>query len=296
VTSTESYEAEIAWFVRGTTLYRRVLLILPDVTLVTTAPFYASNDLSVHDEGGTLVANSLADLTKPGNRFGHDPDPTVYPPHPDRSAVPWSVMRLPTLCECSEAGWPPGEALPNPALTATGAEFDAWLDPYPYDELDPITGAHSLYYDPSSVPATQRIGEDVILTNVIGFDVKAWDPDAPVFEHDSTGTIVMPGDPGYPRTDSTAFPSGNATWNVVSHGAYVDLDYANGYAGTNFDGNGEPTSQLTSGNVRVYDTWSFHYEHDGEDQGNLAGSDEGTNGFDDDSSGDDGYGIVDDVG
>ena len=46
---------------------------------------------------------------------------------------------------------------------------------------------------------------------------------------------------------------------------------------------------------RTFDTWSYHYEHDGLDQdkqiGDTHGPDQGTNGFDDD-----GNGIVDDVG
>jgi hypothetical protein len=43
--------------------------------------------------------------------------------------------------------------------------------------------------------------------------------------------------------------------------------------------------------VRVYDTWSSYYEHDGIDQNYNNLIDEGTNGFDDD-----GNGVVDDPG
>jgi hypothetical protein len=61
----QSDVAEIAWFVRGRTLYRRVLLVAPSV-LVTGSPagFYANNDISVRIQGNQLVANTLADLTK----------------------------------------------------------------------------------------------------------------------------------------------------------------------------------------------------------------------------------------
>ena len=42
-----------------------------------------------------------------------------------------------------------------------------------------------------------RVSEDVILTNVIGFDVKAWDPGAPIITNSSQTAVLLPGDPGY---------------------------------------------------------------------------------------------------
>ena len=85
----ESEYAEIIWFVRGTTLYRRVLLIVPDGELqrrLTEADrfaaynsqpnvsngygFYRFFDVSVHQENGRLIANRLADLSNRRNRFG----------------------------------------------------------------------------------------------------------------------------------------------------------------------------------------------------------------------------------
>jgi hypothetical protein len=113
--SAQSPLAEVAWFVRGRTLYRRVLLIMTsiDTDLRPTAPglqqfpytqfyydettpanaghygnyypnvvskgFYNNFDLSVHlekpDPGNNATwywaPNTLADLTKPENRFAH---------------------------------------------------------------------------------------------------------------------------------------------------------------------------------------------------------------------------------
>ncbi len=70
----ESSDAEIAWFVRGRTLHRRVLLIAPAaVPNQAAAGFYANNDISVRQFNGALVGNTLADLTKPENRFAHQP-------------------------------------------------------------------------------------------------------------------------------------------------------------------------------------------------------------------------------
>lgn len=114
--------AEVAWFLRGTTLYRRVLLIRPDVG--PGGYNYGSSDLSMHQVGGlldptlyfkdfktgagipaaaTIMPNTLGDLTKRENRFAHQP--LAYP-HDARcwgnlggSSQPG--LGLPTLAECS---------------------------------------------------------------------------------------------------------------------------------------------------------------------------------------------------
>jgi hypothetical protein len=77
-----------------------------------------------------------------------------------------------------------------------------------------------------------RFANDVVLTNVIGFDVKAWDPGAPIYQYHvpATGSqpdryiAVAPGDPNYAVV---AGMSTNSKNNVVAigYGAYVDLGY-----------------------------------------------------------------------
>jgi prepilin-type N-terminal cleavage/methylation domain-containing protein len=85
--------AEVAWFARGTTLFRRILLVLPnqDLNIIgsTQVPYYF-NDVSMHQMGGSytgraysigtpntnnpkLIANSLSDLTNRENRYAHQP-------------------------------------------------------------------------------------------------------------------------------------------------------------------------------------------------------------------------------
>ena len=68
-----------------------------------------------------------------------------------------------------------------------------------------------------------RVAEDVILTNVIGFDVKIWDPGCPVIGLPSSGppyeTVTVPGDADY------AF----AAAELVGYGAYVDLGWQPAY-------------------------------------------------------------------
>lgn len=119
--------AEVCWFMRGTTLHRRVMLVhdgqLPDADrrndspdftydpLPTTAGFYWLYDLSVHQVGGALdrsptalsarlFQNTLGDLTERENRFAHQP--CVYPYH----ARFWGRLGLPTMRETDVGSWP----------------------------------------------------------------------------------------------------------------------------------------------------------------------------------------------
>jgi type II secretory pathway component PulJ len=279
-----SSEAEVAWFVRGRTLYRRVLLVRPDVTPSgTPAGFYANNDLSVRNVSGTLYANSLADLTLRENRFAHA---TGAYPFDSRG---WGVLGLPTLQECSSNNWNAGAMQPGAAglkaLLPSPPKVDLWQNPYPWDDgsgnavVNTTTGC-LLNYQGS------RIAEDVILQNVIGFDVKVWDPGAPVFQHTATGVTLLPGDAGYKAAFAPA--------NIVGFGAYVDLNYLAG-SGINytpvagaplplFSGPGDSRSGLVGAapaTAAVYDTWSSSHE---------AGQ-TGTDGFDNNNDG-----VVDDPG
>lgn len=136
-------------------------------------------------------------------------------------------------------------------------------------------------------------GEDVVLTNVLSFDVRVFDPNAPIQVRGGTVDAVTPGDPGF-------LPASAG----VARGAYVDLNWLAATtpspfplppgatfpaAGTSaFSGlgmqaiNGGTTNLLGRA---TYDTWSTHYEADGVDQDGQSGVDQGTNGFDDDSDG-----------
>ncbi|MFM7107450.1 MAG: type II secretion system protein J [Planctomycetaceae bacterium] len=98
--SFESPVAEVAWFCKQGpptadglqlyNLYRRQLLVSAapgagamqstnSVASSTWDAFYLTNDLSVRLEGGTLIANSLADLVRRQSRFMHNPLGTVNP-------------------------------------------------------------------------------------------------------------------------------------------------------------------------------------------------------------------------
>ena len=330
-----SYEAEVAWFVRGRTLYRRMLLVVPQVWMDQPAgermddnldanndltdgngvvdlvdtwgeSFYNLYDISAHleyDLSGAIagwVPNTLDDLTKRENRYAHCVRPTNTPAAAFPDEFPYAIKRywltsptgiafrdrrwgqlgLPTLRECSHPAW---MTWGNPAAAPTvrpEATVDLWNAPHPWvdasgaPQVDPVTGTMVGLAGP-------RVAEDVILTNVIGFDVKIWDPDAPVFGR--AGEAIVPGDPGYQVLLAAWIGGGTGP---IATGAYVDLNYANGRYSTAFSGPG----QLAAWLPMVYDTWSFHYEHDGVDQLG-GGTDLGTDGFDSD-----GDGVVDDIG
>lgn len=139
------------------------------------------------------------------------------------------------------------------------------------------------YVKPAAFGAT-RTGDDVILTNVLAFDVQVFDPGAPVFV--TSGAAIEPRDTGY--SIDAAGP--------VSAGAYADLGY--GFGKTYNPPSGSPVPSFNLGpNAKsgytttrpfVYDTWSMHYEADGVLQGSTiptpatAEKDLGLNGLDDD--------------
>lgn len=215
----ESELAEIIWWTESNDdngngqidpeevlLYRRVLLIRPDVSVSgIPSTFIPSNDISVRTENGQLKANSLDDLTLRQNRFAHNA--TVFP-----------------------------------HAVNTGAT-----------EFSPLAG--------------NDLGNDVVLANIVAFDVRVYDPQAPL----ATGTslALAPGDSGYTT------PAAGAE---IGRGAFVDLNYAGSNAISFYSGPPNTKSQLST---PTYDTWPFFYERDGVNQDGDALADEGTNGFDD---------------
>lgn len=166
-----------------------------------------------------------------------------------------------------------------------------------------------------------RTGEDVILTNVLAFDARVYDPRAVIRDEKivngsvtTDGTIaVQPGDFYYPSlasNDPLVYdydPSGSML------GAFVDLHWnaqgratdqtteaffagapagASGLSGHQATQFAQIPSMLmppgitapdTTLTYSFYDTWPLKYESDGSDQDGDGTVDQGTNGFDDDN-------------
>jgi hypothetical protein len=275
----ESDVAEVAWFARPTvpatvpptyTLYRKQLLVSGYVgageferfgqNRIPAQPlpqFYETYDLSVSrrkdSSTDAIVPNSLADLTRREFRFLHNPSGDM-----EGNTFPY---------------WFLGAAYGNATAHLLSSTSPVG------DQLPPALAG--LIFDSSSI----RRGEDVLLTNVIGFDVRVFDPSAPLQPASSGTEVVTPGDQ-VPVTTAAAF------------GGYVDLGNPSllpGPAGLPrpvFSGPPNTRSGLNSGLVATYDTWSLGYEADGIDQDKDGVVDQGTDGFDSQPSLD---GVVDDA-
>jgi len=172
------------------------------------------------------------------------------------------------------------------------------VDPFPFvaqvipaDGRDVTTGET---LGPNTTGTIDRTGEDVILTNMLSFDVRAFDPNAVVRTRTSGVDAVTPGDPGFASASTD-----------VARGAYVDLNWMRDSSPTAFPLAPNTTFPLPGASAfsglgvqvlsnagtasllgpATYDTWSTHYEADGIDQDGQGGADQGTNGFDDDGDG-----------
>ncbi len=263
------------------TLYRRVLLVAPGITSISTPAipaaingFYDRNDISARfttTAGGTptfMVANTLGDLTKRENRFAHYG--ASYP-----ATFPFNVNTV----------VPPAGS----TLTPTQPNNNAAMAP-----LGPMT-----------TPPETRLGDDVLMTNVLAFDVQVYDQNAPV--QVSGGVAICPPDAGF---NTTAAPT--------TTGAYADLGYVYSNASTTPLFNNasaravSPAGAATAAKIflnptlpafgatttsTTYDTWSLHYENNGiaDNLNATLPADAGTNGLDDNVLGEVGYGVVDDV-
>ena len=262
------------------TLYRRVLLVLPGLRTnpiysSTLSPtFYDLNDVSIHIES-----------------------PSTGP-----VMVPNTLGDL-TKPECRFAHYGSGDLFPYP------------LNSNPPNRSGPLTNrqvSNNAFLVPLLNNAfANRTGDDVLMTNVLAFDVQIYDPNAPVQALPS-GVAVTPTDITQPTT-------------ATASGAFVDLGSI--YSGSttplfnaavrrSVSGTLSPTpllpmnkwSQLTagvslnppptdtSGSSFTYDTWSLHYENDGVAQNsNTNFMDLATNGLDDAGPGGAADGIVDNL-
>lgn len=264
----ESPVAEVAWFLRpartGTatattnpttyTLYRRQLLV---VGHVGAAPFLANqNSIDTQMQSGTWSS---------WQKFYGDFDLSA------RGAGNAPMTFIPnTLGDLTRRE---SRFMHNSAGDTSGTGY-----PYRFPEnFQDVSAPAQLTF-----AGTDREGEDVVLSNVIAFDMRVFDPTAAVQLNGNTPLAA--GDPG--------FNSGAG----IGVGGYVDL--GNGDNSTTpaapskprFGNLGYTNSLLDATDntaARTWDTWSTHYETDGVDQDAWTkyGPDQGTNGLDDNSDG-----------
>jgi hypothetical protein len=160
----------------------------------------------------------------------------------------------------------------------------------PADKLDitDLLHAATFDFDVTGMKSADRDGEDVVLQNVLAFDVRVFDPEA-VIKTTVSGP-AMPGEPGYDLPSSTT---------TSSRGCYVDLGWSGNAPAA--IGAAFPPANLTafqSGGLAAlnkigppvlapptYDTWSSHYEANGVDDNGNGAIDEVANGEDDNNDG-----------
>ena len=325
-----SHQAEIAWWTRLNdldgdnivdpgetfTVYRRVLLIRPDLNgvagfyaeLPSSATWYSQSsqadlqqmynvlmtinnetDISWHivriESGNNVrlrvVANSVSDLSLRQNRFAHDIIATI-----NTTVTPavYGYNGLPT---------PPPVVPPPPYWFCAGfgiANLQAFQK------------------------AGDRIGEDVMLTNVLAFDVRAFDPLAAVSVHpgadgqwgiagvddDNNSPADDVAEAGWPGSDDEAVTPGDVSYGSatvgappavqllqIGTGAFVDLNYlgkmglnVNQIPASNFRLSGGPIVGTVSITGPVYDTWALDYEFNQFDDDGDGTVDEAIDGLD----------------
>lgn len=120
--------------------------------------------------------------------------------------------------------------------------------------------------------------EDLMLTDVISFDLQVFSPNAIVTIDTGINRVVEPGDATAANyAASVANSATNADLTAATIGAFVDLGYNPG-AADEFANIPNAGSQIV---VPTWDNWTPQYESDGIDQDGDSSTDEGTNGLND---------------
>jgi len=220
--------AEIVWFVRGNTLYRRVRLIddvtarendhnkitgedgndFPDwKTLKDNPPTEAGYAIVLADETNdgreqrydavqdeddeeswrwiTLLTSD--DLSLRARRFGHDGLSSNNFPHPlyDADYESWRYLRMPLIEESDYWSGKGIQHWKNDSISLLPSApgnptADLWEQPYFFPGIQTRKNNGSIIAADDN-PHRARAGEDVVITNVLSFDVKVWCPDTKEF-------------------------------------------------------------------------------------------------------------------
>ncbi len=260
----ESYLAEIVWWVvhddtngndeveydENVRLYRRVLLIRPDLTTAETDfdTFYASNDVSVQRDpnppGTGLVMNSLEDLANRRNRFAHNSN--IFPHEFDQAILDGRTY----------VGDLEGEDL----MLSDCVAFDIRV-------FDP--NAQTFVPDPALVTGNPNLqigqpiefGDPAMDPNGLNTVLASYPPATNPLSYPKSGGYV---DLGYDPTATTQFDDTVPPFRWYnnpsrSQGAYSFVNFPNTWC-----------------------SWWAGYEYDGIDQDGDGLIDQGTNGLDDD--------------
>lgn len=181
-----------------------------------------------------IAANSLTDLSMPHNRFAHVRVPgSVLGIAATQRSMPilalgngLTIFNQDSVAPATRIA-PPATSGPSIGPVVTPTSLSGFLRP------EFVLGNDLTHVDSSTDAwGLERLGDDVLVNNVIGFDVKIYDEDATSITSSTTGLVVSPNDAGYRevlrevhtrRTGGTVEPP-NAI--RVFKGEFVDLGYA----------------------------------------------------------------------
>lgn len=123
----------------------------------------------------------------------------------------------------------------------------------------------------------------VVMSDVLAFDVRVFDPTAPVAVA-AGGTPLVPGDPGFAAAGAAVASGGYVN---LGHGVTANPLLVSKGVDSWFGNTPDAKSRLNTADPtrRTYDTWSWQYENNGRNEDGDALVDEGTNALDDDGDG-----------
>ncbi len=164
------------------------------------------------------------------------------------------------------------------------------VSPQPFPFAFPVQPATNLALPEAALAGTRRAWQDVILTNVIGFDVRVFDPTITIPDTDGAA-VRLPGDLGYRQASGEEAD--------VASGGYVDLGWGGDPPGrirevfppagqSVFQSRGVEVSDAPARSLlpsATFDTWSLHYESNGRDDDGDGVTDEAAHGIDTDGDG-----------
>ncbi|MGC3969293.1 MAG: prepilin-type N-terminal cleavage/methylation domain-containing protein [Pirellulales bacterium] len=199
--------------------------------------------------------NSLGDLTMRENRSLHQPflwpyqmmyvSPSfygsvdshgMYNPGPAPVTVPGGaayafdvpiqILSLPTLSEHSMAVV--NNSMAHPQRESGTGNYVMKMTVTPTVNVGYVAGNQNSF----ALGTGSRVGSDVVMTNVVGFDVKAWDPGAPIFrapastQNPNNAGVLIPGDASFAQALNLFNTTpGAVERQPVAFGAFADLNY-----------------------------------------------------------------------
>ncbi|MGB7325769.1 MAG: hypothetical protein WBD31_12920 [Rubripirellula sp.] len=227
--------------------------------LVGMAPLHHFYDLSLRrvidpetgQPTGFVAANSMADLVQPHNRFGHVRYPGRYfgrgtfGTGDDATSMPLLALawndpiltwqgttdpRAPGVA-AQPAWFPTGQPSPK-TLNAGGVPnsrtglFNGWLLPmFELGDPNPVGTSFGEHWEreylATADPRWDRTGEDILTSNVLSFDIRGFDPTAPVFI-----TGGPDGEPGVAGYDDDTSGSTDETDVIAGPIAQIELGAA----------------------------------------------------------------------